>query len=483
MERDSEVVKWNGLDKQYGSRAVASRKKCTTRLGRVVLTYSTPSMIGFRPSHTSSPAKSLLPTAPSSLTTSDASRASAVSKSELHALSPTEVDFLDAVIRRIAPNATSFLSGLKAYNDELHERGLDSQTETVHYGRLLEICKLRGPSWQVKWDGVKKQYGYGIVPPRTAPRPKTPPQPRQTSFPRLARSPAYLMPPVRDDDDDVFTLHSHQDRDESEKTQDTEQTEEDQEECSSDTECDDEPARYSMTRPRQPQSAPHARPSNPPVSRVANPILPPSLTQPATPRPQHTYQRPIRCVSTWENTSDITDGVMLSPSNTPPSYRAAVRTGPTSKSAVVEHRNHLVPRAPSPIKLPKSEPHAQPTLPQPRERKGSVINEEDAWKKIKMARDEEDADKFRDDKLLERCWEIWLLGYQWLTVRTFRYSIDSNQVMPQVFPRRQINRSLRLETMSSLGQPFDDGVMPRSHLGRNRNMLLPLPTPVVCVRH
>lgn len=446
-------------------------------------------MFGFRPTHTSSPAKSLFPTVPSSITVSDASRASAVSRSELQALSPTEVDFLDAVIRRIAPNATSFLSGLKAYNDELHERGLDSQTETVHYGRLLEICKLRGPSWQFKWDGVKKQYGYGIVPPRPPPRPRprprTPPQPRQTSFPRPTRSPAYLLAPVRDDDDDVFTLHSHQDRGESEATQDTEQTEteEDQEEVSSVTERDDEPTRYGITRSSQPQGTSQARPSNPPASRLANPILPPSFTHPATPRPQNTYQQAIRRVPAWDDTSDTMDGVMLSPSNTPPSYRAAVRTGPTSKPAAADLRNYLAPRAPSPIKLPKPEPHIQPTLPQSRERKGSVINEEDAWKKIKMARDEEDADKFRNDKLLERCWEIWFLGYQWLIVRTFLYSIISNHVISQVFSRRQMNRSLRLETMSSLDQPSDDGVMPRPHLWRNRNMLLPLPTPVVYVRH
>ena len=371
-------------------------------------------MFGFRPTHTSSPAKSLLPT------TSNVSRASAASRSELQALSPTEVEFLDAVVRRIAPNATSFLSGLKAYNDELHDRGLDSQTETVHYGRLLEICKLRGPSWQVKWDGVKKQYGYGSVPPRPPPRPrpKTPPQPRQISFPRPTRSPVYLMAPVRDDDDDVFTLHSHQDRDESETTQDTEQTEEDREEGSSDTERDDEPARYGIMRSNQPQGASQARSSNPPASRLANPILPPSITHPVTPRPQNAYQGAVRRVPAWEYTSDTTDGVIPSPSNTPPSYRAAVRTGPTSKSAAPDIRNHLAPRAPSPIKLPKPGPHIQVTLPQSRERKGSVINEEDAWKKIQMARDEEDAAKFRNDKVLERCWEIWLLGYRWLIVRT-----------------------------------------------------------------
>jgi len=419
-------------------------------------------MFGFRPAHTSSPAKFLLQPAPSSLSLSDASRASGVSRSELQTLSPTEADFLDAVIRRIAPNATSFLSGLKAYNDELHERGLDSQTETVHYGRLLEICKLRGPSWQVKWDAVKKQYGYGTVPSRPSLRPKTPPQSRQPSFPRPTRSPAYLMAPVRHDDDDVFTLHSHQDRDET--TQDTEQTEEDREEGSSDTERDDEPTSYGITGSRHPQGTSQTRMSNRPASRPANPILPPSLIHPATPRPQNAYQEAIQRVHAWDDTSDTTDAVMPPPSNTPPSYRAAVRTGPTSKPVATDPRNHLAPRAPSPIKLPRPEPHAQPTLPQSRERKGSVINEEDAWKKIKVARDEEDADKFRDDKLLERSWEIWLLGYQWLIVRTFLYSITSNQVILQVFSRRQINRSLRLETMSSLGQPSDDGVMSRPHL-------------------
>ena len=435
-------------------------------------------MFGFRPTHTSSPTKSLT-TVPSS---SDASRTSAVSRTELQALSPTEVEFLDAVIRRIAPNATSFLSGLKAYNDELLDRGLDSQTETVHYGRLLEICKLRGPSWQVKWDGVKKQYGYGTVQPRYPPpfRPKTPPQPRQTPFPRPAHSPAYLVAPVRDDDDDVFTLHSHQDRAESETTQDTAQMV-DQEESSIDTEREDGPARYGISRDHKLHTS-QARPSDLPVSRLAQPILPLSLTHPATPLPQNTYQGPIRRVLAWEDTSDTTDGVMPFPSNTPPSYRAAVRTGPTFKSTSAGLRNPVAPRAPSPIKSPKPEPHIQLALPQSRERKGSVINEEDAWKKIKMARDEEDADKFRDGKLLERCWEIWLLGYQWLIVRTSVFFVISNRLILQGSSRRQMNKSLRLEIMLSLARPSDDGVVPRLHSWSDRNMLLLLPMPVVCVR-
>ncbi|KAF9457172.1 hypothetical protein BDZ94DRAFT_1273913 [Collybia nuda] len=49
-----------------------------------------------------------------------------------------------------------------------------------------------------------------------------------------------------------------------------------------------------------------------------------------------------------------------------------------------------------------------------RERKGSVVNEEDAWKKIKMQRDEKDADDFRSDRILERCWEVWKQGFVWI---------------------------------------------------------------------
>ncbi|KAG9318710.1 hypothetical protein JVU11DRAFT_806 [Chiua virens] len=404
-------------------------------------------MFGFKPTHTSSPAKSLLTTPQPSLIISDASRVSAISRSELHALSHTEVDFLDAVIRRITPNATSFLSGLKAYNDELHERGLDNQTETVHYGRLLEICKLRGPSWQAKWDGVKKLYGYGVVPPRAAPRPNTPPQPRQTSFLRPTRSAAYFVAPVRDDDDDVFTLHSHQDRDETETTQGAKQTEEDWQGESSDTERDEVPSRYTTTTVTRPlQGAKHAAPSIPRASHVVNPILPQSLTHPATPRPRNGYQGAIRRVPTWEDTSDTTDSIVL-PSNTPPSYRMAVRTGPTPQAAAIGLRNPPAIRPPSPIKLHK--PEVQKALPQSRERKGSVINEEDAWKKIKMARDEEDADKFRDDKLLERCWEIWLLGYQWLITTSQQVAEARDNVITGSALRRWRNAAISIADKQS----------------------------------
>ncbi|KAH7889441.1 hypothetical protein F5I97DRAFT_530889 [Phlebopus sp. FC_14] len=370
-------------------------------------------MFGFRPTNTSSPAKPLVGSSLLAQTmVSDVSRVSASSKSELQALSPGEVEFLDAVIRRITADSTSFLSGLKAYNDELHQRGLDSQTETVHYGRLLELCKLRGPSWQAKWDAVKKQYGYGSSLISAASRSRTPTQPllRKSTVPKFIRPAAYPTTPIRDDDDDVFTLHSHQDPDRSQTPEEEQETEGTH---ISDTETENDPALNGIAGRNQPHSV-TARLSNTTATRVANPILPPSLTYQRTPRLQTTTMNADRRIQPWEITSDTTDDAIPSPSATPPSYRAAIRGTTVTKSIATQIRNQILPRAPSPIKLPSLETSLQEVLPQSRQRRGSVINEEDAWKKIKMARDEEDAAKFHKEKLLERCWEVWLLGYQWM---------------------------------------------------------------------
>jgi protein SFI1 len=368
-------------------------------------------MLGFRPPNTSSPAKALVATQhplTAQTTISDVSRGSAASKSELQNLTSAEVEFFDSVVKRIPPSATSFLSGLKAYNDELHDRGWDNQTETVHYGRLLELCKLRGPSWAQKWEGVKRQHGYGGIR-STNPIPKVSAK-ALIPMTKPARSITHLTTPIRDEDDDVFTLHSHQEQ---------EQDETPTELPSSDVESELPPPRpltrlNQATRPNA--SVQLTRVARTPVVRSSNNILPPALTRVSTPRPQtDAGRRP----TAWEEMSDTTDGVDApgSLSTTPPSYRAAVENNNVTISIPHNTRGQQILRAPSPIKYPVAITSAE--FPKGRERKGSVINEDEAWKKIKMSRDEEDADKFREDKLLERCWEIWVLGYQWLAVGIF----------------------------------------------------------------
>ncbi|KAG1782677.1 hypothetical protein EV702DRAFT_1232774 [Suillus placidus] len=378
-------------------------------------------MPGFKPTNTSSPAKPLVtaqrPLVSFQATISDVSRGSATSKSELHNLTSAEVEFFDAVVKRIPPNATSFLSGLKAYNDELHDRGWDNQTETVHYGRLLELCKLRGPSWNDKWEGVKQQYGYS-GPSRIRIPTMSAKAPIPTSKP--ARSIARLATPVRDEDDDVFTLHSHQDQE-----QDGPATETETETPFSDAESEQAHPRpltrlNQATRPNA--SVQLTRVTRTPASRSPNNILPPALTRVSTPRPQAaaSHHQP----AAWEGMSDTTDGcdVPGSLSTTPPSYRAAVAMPVPQKA-----RDQPIVRASSPIKNPVTVNAIEFT--KGRARKGSVINEDEAWQKIKMSRDEEDADKFREDKLLERCWEIWVLGYQWLATTNEQVSQARDNVI------------------------------------------------------
>lgn len=50
------------------------------------------------------------------------------------------------------------------------------------------------------------------------------------------------------------------------------------------------------------------------------------------------------------------------------------------------------------------------------ERRGSVVNEEEAWNRINMLRDEKEADKYREDRLLERYWDVWKTGFEWIIV-------------------------------------------------------------------
>jgi protein SFI1 len=45
-----------------------------------------------------------------------------------------------------------------------------------------------------------------------------------------------------------------------------------------------------------------------------------------------------------------------------------------------------------------------------------VVNLDDAWKNIRLEQDEKVADKFREDMLVARCWEIWRQGFIWITV-------------------------------------------------------------------
>lgn len=334
----------------------------------------------FRPLRTSSPSKSSAALPPSFR---DNSRSSIP---ELTGLSSDEVHFIDTVIDRAGPTATTFLAVLKAYNEILRERGLDSQNEVVYYGKLLKLGTLKGRNWGEKWTAVQQQNGYdgrhaseGSVSTRVT---EAPPKvvTRLTAGYSAARR-----------DDDTFTLHSHED--------------------DADTEI--------ASVPDTPRPGAHQRlpPTRPPTNTLGLDTGAPFRVPPRTPATLSSTPKPIsRRPQLWESISEsgTEEFVVGSSSPTPSSHVAAVR----------ERTAFLHPRTPAaPEHRPKSAPAvAAPTasrlaVAKAREERAGVINEDNAWNKIKMARDEDDADHFRRDRLLERCWSVWRQGFEWAVVR------------------------------------------------------------------
>src|SRR5258707_11052420 len=77
----------------------------------------------FAPVRSSTPPNSYTNTLVQRSAISDVSRSSALSVPELSKLTPDEVEFLDDIISRAPPSATTFIHIFKAYNDVLSERG------------------------------------------------------------------------------------------------------------------------------------------------------------------------------------------------------------------------------------------------------------------------------------------------------------------------------------------------------------------------
>lgn len=172
-------------------------------------------MSRFKPPRASSPPKPSKRSLAALSDVLDASISSTPSLSpELAALTPDEVDFIDAVMQRASPAATT-LTVFKVYNELLKERGVDPDQETVLYNKLLKILTIKGKNWGEKWDIVKRQLRPQPGPsrPRTTtvppPRPAPPPAPAAPRAQILSRLTGALKAIERDED--AFTLHSHQD--------------------------------------------------------------------------------------------------------------------------------------------------------------------------------------------------------------------------------------------------------------------------------
>ncbi|KIY50867.1 hypothetical protein FISHEDRAFT_22101, partial [Fistulina hepatica ATCC 64428] len=284
----------------------------------------------------------------------DRSRTSTLSVSELANLTPADVELLDAVIERAGPDANTFLTVFKAYNDELTARGLDPH-EVIYYGKLLKLGTLKGKNWRDKWNVVKSQFGYNVT------------RSRATYAPSNVTS-------------DVF----YEDEEEENAT-------------------DILPSE--LQRPLRPvQYAPSTLSNSLGLEFDDYPLL----------------KRPNPSISLFPSAISSDEAPTR-----PPSYRTTPREpSPTREQALKAPRpmrSAIVAKQPAvdapkrPISTPPiTSASARQVVAAARQRAGSVVNEDDAWKKIRMVRDEEDAARFHDDKVLEHCWNVWRQGLQWI---------------------------------------------------------------------
>jgi protein SFI1 len=129
------------------------------------------------------------------------------------------------------------------------------------------------------------------------------------------------------------------------------------------------------------------------------------------------------------------EGASSSP--VPPSYKSTAfdATLPTLS-------RHRIPKAERPILPTELTGNTRQDSPVPTDRE-KVVDLDDAWKNIKMQQDEEFADKFREDMLIGRCWEMWRNGFLWITVGNI--ILDVLPIICSLDYRLLINKSERLE--------------------------------------
>lgn len=378
-------------------RRVAINKRLYSRL------MSTP----FAPARSSTPPNSYAATLIQRSAVSDVSRSSSLSIAELARLTPDEIEFLDAVISRAPPSATTFIHIFKAYNDVISERGLDAENEVEYYRKLLKIGTLKGENWASKWRAVKAQNGYTATP---APTRARPPLHNATPQARLPSKVAPLAPPVQ----------------------------------SSTT------ARL-LQRLKTLQHEPTREPSEPSESAPDDILSRTDVTDTEADTPAPPRGRPLSELTTTNNTLGLDVGATSSypPSSTLAPSKAAGWRWPERDPDIDKSVPFLTSTPPlSPRKMKQASrptPVSHPTpitsatrrsladLRTPHQR---AADEDDAWNKIRVTQDEQSADRFRNARLLQRCFDVWKQGHNWIIVRLLLMwpTLMLNTTLVPIFP-------------------------------------------------
>ena len=297
------------------------------------------------------------------------SNTSSTASTALSGLSEEEVSLIDEIIDRAPSTATTFLTVFKAYNEVLQEKGMDPSTDIVYYRMLLKLGVIKGKDWGEKWKTVKQQFGYDSFASTGTPAtqrtthktsrpiaaPKADHKPSTLRFARTERDSSGI-------DADSITVHSHQ------ESVDVENTNIQTPHHLLDSNSTGNALRLTL------------KPSVKPAQNVARPK--------ATMKNRH-IEPTISSMSSEQLT-------LLS--STPPSYNAATADTPSS----------IPPVSHAPMAAQRGSHKVEKSS------KRSVLNEEEAWLRVKIAQDEKEADQFRKERLLERCWQVWRDGLEWI---------------------------------------------------------------------
>jgi len=286
-------------------------------------------------------------------------------------LSPSEIAFIDAIIRRVPSHVTNFVPVFKAYQDEFEARNQSATDDQFYYNLLLKLGMIRADNWSERWKVVCEYWGYTTSPPQPFLRGEEASEDEDILHEKTVKQRDIVQHVDYDvEDGDAFTLHS-----EAESIH------------SAPNPAPQPPPSYHSKKPSKPTEANHTR-DNPIIERVAS-----SSTQSRTDiRFGDNRRRRISTISR-EGTRYALQSAQEPPSPTsaiPPSYQTNPR---------VRKDSAHVPAQPSALTQVDTGPQTR--------------DDTETWRIIQMERD---ADLFRREFLLSCCLDVWVKGLRWIEV-------------------------------------------------------------------
>lgn len=309
-------------------------------------------------------------------------------------ISPEDANVIDSIILRAGPEATSWISIVKAYNDVFRELGKEAADDVDVYTILLKLGLIRASNWGERWSHVKDTLGIVSSSTPYGTRPQLP-VPSSSTY-----TPPAIPLRLQKTEEDTFTLHSRvsgsasvmppRPKPESESTRPRAST-------------------YAI-RPTTRDQIPSHRPRS--LLALANP-KPPKVTHPPSQLSDETAPNSIAFTAakppsyrTHAHESDVPISSILPASSSAPKLQPL---RPANKTQAPRLTTTINRDPPSSSHFSKLVVRSQPLPP-----KKPKKSEEETWKKIELG---QKADAFRYEKLAGACFDVWYEGFKWLEVR------------------------------------------------------------------